>query len=393
MRLQFDVNNNVEDFTLVLSSRGYEHYGQINNVKRDSVVCKRNMNAADELSFEVCKTLDGVDERLWNKITDLKLVWVKELDEYFEINVKLDDSISPVKTITATSLCEAELSQVNLYGIEINTEADIERDDYVITKFYDYKNPKASLLHRVLDKVPQYSIKHVDASLKDLQRSFSIDGTDIYGWLTGECEEQFNCLFLFDTTDRSISVYDLYTVCNNEDCKHRGEFNDICPECGSTDLKYYGEDTTILIDKENLTDSVSFETNVGSIKNCFKLEAGDDDMTAAIRNINPNGTDYIYYISEEQKEDMPDELVEKIESYDKLVESYTEEYEQLAEDMYQVIDDILYYESGMMPTIEHAEVNMNTTIANDYDARRAGQNALEEMVKIARKTGAQSVGR
>ena len=44
-------------------------------------------------------------------------------------------------------------------------------------------------------------------------------------------------------------------------------------------------------------------------------------------------------------------------------------------------------------TIEHAEVNMNTTIANDYDARRAGQNALEEMVKIARKSGAQSVGR
>ena len=44
-------------------------------------------------------------------------------------------------------------------------------------------------------------------------------------------------------------------------------------------------------------------------------------------------------------------------------------------------------------TIEHAEVNMNTTISNDYDARRAGQNALEEMVKIARKTGAQSVGR
>jgi hypothetical protein len=36
---------------------------------------------------------------------------------------------------------------------------------------------------------------------------------------------------------------------------------------------------------------------------------------------------------------------------------------------------------------------MNATISNDYDARRAGQLALEEMVKIARKTSVQNIGR
>jgi hypothetical protein len=30
---------------------------------------------------------------------------------------------------------------------------------------------------------------------------------------------------------------------------------------------------------------------------------------------------------------------------------------------------------------------------NDYDARRAGEQALEQIVKVARKTGAQSVSR
>lgn len=45
-------------------------------------------------------------------------------------------------------------------------------------------------------------------------------------------------------------------------------------------------------------------------------------------------------------------------------------------------------------TIENAAVNMNVaSIKNDYDARRAGEQALEEMVRIARKTGAQSVRR
>ena len=45
-------------------------------------------------------------------------------------------------------------------------------------------------------------------------------------------------------------------------------------------------------------------------------------------------------------------------------------------------------------TIEHAEVNIEPgTISNDYDARRAGEMALEEMVKIARKSGNRTVSR
>lgn len=45
-------------------------------------------------------------------------------------------------------------------------------------------------------------------------------------------------------------------------------------------------------------------------------------------------------------------------------------------------------------TIEKAEVHMNVaSIANDYDAKRAGEKALEEMIKIARKSGTQSIRR
>ena len=43
--------------------------------------------------------------------------------------------------------------------------------------------------------------------------------------------------------------------------------------------------------------------------------------------------------------------------------------------------------------IENAVVNMNTTIANDYDARRAGEQALEQMLTIARKSGTRSAQR
>ncbi len=51
--------------------------------------------------------------------------------------------------------------------------------------------------------------------------------------------------------------------------------------------------------------------------------------------------------------------------------------------------------SGSAVIIENASVNMNVSkIANDYDAQRAGEQALEKMVQIARKTQGQNrIGR
>jgi len=43
--------------------------------------------------------------------------------------------------------------------------------------------------------------------------------------------------------------------------------------------------------------------------------------------------------------------------------------------------------------IENATVNMNATISNDYDARRAADTVMDEMVRIARKTTAQQARR
>lgn len=365
--MKFDAEGRVQDYTFILSLRNHDHLGQIRNIDPDSVVSKINMNGANELSFTVYKEDNGDVERLWDEITDFKFVYVKELNEYYEIIVDNNDEESLYKSVTGTSACEMELSQTYVYDLEINTELDIARTDYTSpTVFYDPLKPEASLLHRALYKLPQYSIKYVDASLMSIQRTFSASGTDVYSFLTGDVAQEIGCLFTFDTTDRSISVYDLQTYC--VDCGHRGEFSDVCPECGSTSLKYYGEDTTIYVDTENLAESVNLTVDTESVKNCFKLEAGDDNMTAAVRNLNPNGSDYIYYFSEEQKHDMPDELVAKLDSYDALVASYEEEYEQVMADMYEAIDKIIYYTSGMMPTQEDDPTNATLEAAKLTEA-------------------------
>ena len=353
------INGITENITIVLANRNLDKQGKILNVS--DFVYSGKLNEADEISFNVYKFWDNTEEKLWDEIYDLKLVWIPEAKQYFQIKITKSESDYNIKKITGTSLCESELSQTIIRGIEINTKNDIDRDDYTVTKFYNPDNKNGSLLHRILSIAPHYTIKYVDKSLWDIQRSFSIDNKSIYDFFIGECSEQIGCIFQFDSVDRSISVYDLYTVCN--DCGYRGEYLDICPECGSTNLYSYGEDTTIFVDSENLTDEITFETNTESIKNCFKIKSGDEIMDAAVIACNPNGSDYIYYFSEQQIKDMPESLKQKLNEYDNLVKSYENEYQSLSQDLYDCIDKILYYQSSMMPNIEIPETNATTEAA------------------------------
>nr|DAG55806.1 MAG TPA: hypothetical protein [Caudoviricetes sp.] len=314
--------------TLVLANRNGDKLGVIPS---SNLVVSDALKIHSELSFKVYKTLSGVDYPDWDKIKDFQLLWCKEWNEFFELNVELNESNEIVKDVIATSLSEAELSQTNLYNVEINTEDDIAREDYKDpTVFYNTSDSKSSLLNRILEKVPHYEIKHVDTSLKDIQRTFSFDGKSVYDALQ-EIEEEINCLFVFSTADnngnlkRGISAYDLESYCY--ECNHRGEFLDKCPKCGSTKVKNgFGEDTTIFVSTDNLTDEITYSTDVGAVKNCFKLEAGDDLMTATIANCNPNGSSYIWYIPESIRKDMSPGLHSKLTAYDEKYEYYQKEH-------------------------------------------------------------------
>lgn len=342
--IKYDLIGNPEPPTIILANRNGNKLGQL-YVEAESVNLIDKLNEASEIAFTMYKYIDGKINNLWDKVVNFKLIYCKEWDCWFEITVELDEETETVKTVLGTQLGQAELSQIMLYDIHVNEEGDPNWDDdntsYKNTILYDVENSSASLLHRLLEKAPHYSIGHVDDSLINIQRSFSFDGTSIYDAFQ-EVAEEIGCLFVFHSDSdehgmprRVISVYDLQQNCN--DCGHRGEFTDTCPnpKC-PTNLKDqypnyvskgikmgYGEDTTIFVTADELASGgIQLTTDTDAVKNCFKLEAGDDLMTATIRNRNPNGTDYIWYFSNDMKADMPDEMVEKIEKYDKLYSYY-----------------------------------------------------------------------
>lgn len=343
-KIILDKNNIVEMPTLVLQNRNFDTIGSITDAHEFSY--KENFNSANEIpQFIIYKYKNGKIHPLWDKLVDNKILYIPEFKERFEISVSASESNLTQKTATCTSLCESELSNIKLYDIEINTETDILNPDYdekFPTIFYrdplDYPGKtekevkRASLLHRLLEKAPHYSIRYVQESLKKLEKvaTFSISDTDIYSEFTGEIAQEFGCIFIFDSLKREISVYDLYNTCANDECKYRGDFSDKCPECGSTEFSgQYGDDTTIFISNENLSTEISLTTNKDSMKNCFFVEGGDDVMTSAIRAINPNGSQYIFMITEEMKNDMPSELVSVLNEYDKLYNKYNETNEYI----------------------------------------------------------------
>ena len=362
-KVLFNSQGLIETPTLLLQHKNFETIGNGGITNVSGLTYKNNFNDANEISFKIHKFNHGIKHPLWDQLVDFRIIYIPELKERFQIAVSVDeedpDDLS--KSITGTALCESELSNINLHGVQINTETDMTNDLYdenfptvlyrdpndydsadnlkIWAKSkYDYLRDTsaypttasviarkkyilthASLLHRVLEKAPHYSIAHVDSTLRELStvHEFTFDGTDTLSALKNDIAEAYHCLFSFNSEQRTISVYDLYSTCTA--CKYRGDFLDTCPECGSTKvINKYGEDTNVLINSTNLTKSITLESNQDSLKNCFYVTGADDLMNTTIRNINPNGSQYIYYFSDDVLSDMPDNLKNKLKSYDTL---------------------------------------------------------------------------
>lgn len=319
--INLDLAGNTEQPTFVLEYRSGHRIGSLHDV--NDLCFENSLGNASIFTFSV----DKINTPYYYAIKNFRLVWIPEWDKYYEINVDINENQKKTKNVILTHLPEAELSQIMLHNIEINTEDDIARDNYVSTTIYNADDTKGSLLHRITGKAVNFIIKHVDASLANLWRTFSFDNISLYDAFQ-EIAEELNCIFLFDSyTDedgnivRAISAYDLECWCPQ--CGHRDENMVKCPECGNEEIvSGYGEDTTIFLSLDNVAEEIGYKTDVGSVKNCFRLEAGDDGMTAAVMSINPSGSQYIYAISDEMKEDMSEDLVNRIDSYNTVYDEY-----------------------------------------------------------------------
>lgn len=353
--------------TILLQTRSFKTIGKLNYTNFNASLVA---NGIDEISFEIHKYVDGRICPIWDDIEDLKLVKVEDYGR-FQIRVSYTDSTETVKAIHGQSL-EVELGQLMLNNFHVNDDeatdmvyTDYSKDNYdkvddnnyvfVPTVFYNDKDPKRSLLHRVLaDKAPHWKIGHVPtwvsmseddvAELANtFKRMYTVDGTSIYDFLTGEVAKETNVIFVFDTLgeERIINCYSLI---------------DCYDESGKLVEHAYGNDTNIFVSKKNLASEISIESNQDELKNCFRVEGGDDLITASVAAVNMNGTNYIWCFSDLQLRDMSEELRNKIKDYQTIMSS------QETKDLYygengiytrltNAYEELYQKESSLMPTI------------------------------------------
>lgn len=331
---------------VVLAHRNGTKIGVL-NIEENTLIIKLMLEdsiiLSSEMSCDMHKYINTYKNPLWDQVKNFALVMIpiniphiQTRALWYEIEIQIDETDETVKHLTGTLFQQAELSNVSNYEVEIRTQADMERDDYEDTIFYNPTNPKASIVHRVLnDKANHYSIYHVDDSLKNVKRTFQFNGVSVFNCLK-QIGEEVDCMIVFGESEgtdidihRTISFYDKKDYCPA--CGKRGDFENGCtnPECNhnATIVPRYGEDTGIFINRENLGEDISLTINADTIINCYRLTAGDDIMTTAVILCNPSGSRYLWAFTDDMKQDMSEELRNKINQYEILYNTYKYNYQ------------------------------------------------------------------
>lgn len=306
--LPVDFLNNLEKPIIYITKKDKTFLGAVSIY--DDLSLTFNLNAYQTASFKIYRDINGKKYEHYDDFQEDRLIMIQGIGWYkihVETNIE-DTGIS--KSITANSL-ECTLCNKRLIDFECNS-GEILYDDYVKTIFYDPINPKGSLLNRVLNVAPSWSVGHVDASLANKQRSFDEDDIDVYSFLTGDVSEVFNCLFVFDTFNMTINAYD---------------------------LDDYGEDTNIYISIDNLAQSMTESIDENSIITCYRVNGGDGIY---INEVNPNSTNKIYNF-EYYLPEMEESIQNKVKAYNEKYQSLKPQYEEIMKrlgDQIGVIQDL-----------------------------------------------------
>lgn len=292
--LPVDFLNNLEKPIIYIAKKDKTFLGAVSIY--DDLSLTFNLNAYQTASFKIYRDINGNKYEHYDDFQEDRLIMIQGIS-WYKIHVETNiENTGISKSITANSL-ECTLCNKRLIDFECNT-GEILYDDYVKTIFYDPTNPKGSLLHRVLNVAPSWSVGHVDATLANKQRSFDEDDIDIYSFLTGDVSEAFNCLFVFDTFNMTINAYD---------------------------LDNYGEDTNIYVSMDNLAQSMTESIDENSIITCYRVNGGDGIY---INEVNPNSTNKIYNF-EYYLPEMEESIQNKVKLYNEKYQSLKPQYEEI----------------------------------------------------------------
>lgn len=314
MILDRDRWDNITPPPYILCKASNERVGIIQCTKK---TLTKKFNAYDEISFTTYLNMDGKKNNIYDLIKEGKFIELPLIGRYVISDVSVQSESNDIEYKECTALSsEVLLAQKYVENFVINMGTTESMDG---VRFYHLTDPTKSLLDLVLEKCPDWEVGHIDTALIEKERCFEIDRQDVYNTLVNDIAEAFECVFLFDTVNQIINVYEEKNV---------------------------GKDTDIFVSYDNLLKSTDISSSVEDIKTCLTV-TGADDLN--LREIYI-GNDRIYNLEYfNSLEFMSQKLYDEYNAWIKKTEQYEEEYEALILENQKLYDDIYEAQTYRMP--------------------------------------------
>lgn len=254
---------------------------------------KLRFNGLAEFSFTAkSKTLDSngvvIDTPYFSYLDYRRLVYIQDIAYFMIVDIEEDfDGFADIKKVICKSLeVELDTKRISLF-----------KGTYPL---YDIFEPQRSLLGTLLQYIPSWSIAECDTELTTVYRTFDETDTTIYSLLMNKVSQTYNCIFSFNTINKTISVK---TVANAT------------------------TPTDIYISFDNLLQDSNLKTITSELVTALNV-LGSEPLS--IRTVNPLGTDTIYDFSYYKNTDwMSGSLVTAVTTWENLVTSYQPTYANL----------------------------------------------------------------
>lgn len=248
-----------------------------------------NFNATSEFNLRVNRIIrEDAEENahtysIYKAVQNRRLIFVEDIGYFMITNIEDGfDGHKHYKDVTAKSI-DAEIAQKIVPFIENGTYRFTSDDNLGDPSGVPSGDPSGDssgdasaskgLLETIVETLPLWTIAHVDSTVAERWRTFEdVDtSTNCLSFMLQNMQDAYECIFVFDNTLRTISVYD---------------------------QSNYVRQTNIHITKEDLVNSLDITENADDLYTAISV-LGDDNVTIAA--INPLGTnviyDFTYYLS------------------------------------------------------------------------------------------------
>lgn len=264
---------------------------QLNAKSKSSVLY---IVGVSQFKFSIYKYHEKIENQGFDNISVGKYIWLEDIGWYRITDISRKDSgTNPYLEITCYDLTY-ELKQTYLTSFGSMGTEDDEQGGLDRYALYDANDATHSIAHIFMDKNPGWKFKFIDPEISKNRRSFDNDSVTSYDFLTGDVSDTFECIFVFDSNDRSVSAYKAENI---------------------------GKEVPIALSFRNLIKELNITWNENDIKTVLNVTGGNDATGTAlsIASVNPAGNNYISNFSYFYN-DMSKALKEKLEEYYRLMD-------------------------------------------------------------------------